>query len=124
MSLTKNDRNFRSKSGKPFPNEGEYGGFAAAITAALKAEFGGSAAAVKSVSRLTGSTERTVRNWFEGKNGPTGQTLVELIKHSDAVLNVILILSERRELMITGDLLAIRSRMRPLMELLDKLHPD
>jgi len=37
-----------------------------------------------------------VRNWFEGKNGPSGENLMALIRYSDAVLAMVLQLSGRR----------------------------
>jgi hypothetical protein len=42
-----------------------------AIALALKAEFGATSSALKTVAQLTRSNERAVRNWLEGKNGPS-----------------------------------------------------
>jgi hypothetical protein len=122
MSFTENDRNFRSKSGKTFPNEPAYARFGPAIAEALRAEFGGSTSAIKSIGKLTGANERTVRNWFEGKNGPGGDNLIALIRHSDTVLRTMLVLSDRRQLALASDLRNLHSKMRHLMEALDELH--
>jgi hypothetical protein len=47
------------------------------------------------VVALTGANERTVRNWFEAKNGPGGEYLIALCRHSDQVLTTVLTLSGR-----------------------------
>jgi len=97
MSFTENDRKFRSKIGKTFPKGGGYNGppFVEAIAIALRADFGASAAAVKRIARFTRANERAVRNWFEGKNGPSGEHLIRLMQHSDAVLGAVLSLCNR-----------------------------
>jgi hypothetical protein len=120
MSLTKNDRKVRSKSGKTFPNgtEGQPR-FADAIASALKAEFGGSPAAIKSIVKLTRTGERTVRNWFEGKNGPSGDNLMTLMRHSDEVLRTVLDLSDRRELALASDLSLLKQRMMATIATID-----
>ena len=82
MSLTKKDRINRSVSGTTFPPKR----FADAIAAALRREYGGTHAAVKTVVALTGANERAVKNWFDAKNGPSGEFLIALCAHSDEVL--------------------------------------
>ena len=47
------------------------------------------------VVQLTGANDRTVRNWFEAKNGPSGELLVALCRHSDEVLDTVLRLAGR-----------------------------
>lgn len=37
----------------------------------------------------TGATERTVKYWFSGERGPSGDHLIALARHSDAVLYVV-----------------------------------
>ena len=124
LPFLQNDRNFPPRPGKVFPNEPAYARFGPAIAEALKAEFGGSSSAIKSIVRLTGANERTVRNWFEGKNGPGGDNLIALIRHSDTVLRTMLVLSDRRQLALASDLRSLHSKMRPLMDALDALHSD
>ena len=98
MSFTENDRKLRSKNGKSFHNGGKYDGptFADVIAQALKTDFGASPSAVKRVARLTHANERAVRNWFDSKNGPSGENLVSLMEHSDAIFAVVLASSRRR----------------------------
>ena len=42
-----------------------------------------------------GASERTVKYWFQGKRGPSGEHLVSLARHSEAVLIVLLALADR-----------------------------
>ena len=55
----------------------------------------GCTAGLKIVVQLTGANERTVRNWFDAKNGPSGELLVALCRHSDEVLATVLTLAGR-----------------------------
>jgi hypothetical protein len=123
-SFHKTDRNFQSKSGKTFPDKPVYPRFGPAIAEALKAEFKGSTSAVKAVVNLTGANERTVRNWLEGKNGPGGDNLIALLRHSDTVLRTVLDLSGRGDLAVQIDLRAVRSKLKPLLQTMRDLHGD
>jgi len=104
-----------------FPNVENLGPFPLAVSYALKSELGSTHQAVKIIMRWTGAGERTVKNWLAGISGPSGQHLVDLIRHSDGVLEVILILAGRQchrlwpcvmnegRLLIYKDLLSRRS---------------
>ena len=85
MSFTENDRKIQSESGKSFPTSNEHARplFVKTIALALKEEFGGGPSAIKTAARLTRANERTVRNWFEAKNGPSGENLIPLLRYSD-----------------------------------------
>jgi hypothetical protein len=89
MSLQKDGRNFRQQSGNNFPT------FAAAVAQALRREYDHPQNGIGKVVALTGANERTVRNWFEAKNGPGGEYLITLCRHSDEVLITVLTLSGR-----------------------------
>ena len=91
MSLTNNDRKIRSESGNSFPQVR----FASEIAGALHRQCDGLPGGIEMVIRLTGANERTVRNWFEAKNGPSGELLVALCRHSDEVLDTVLRLAGR-----------------------------
>ena len=96
MSCTENDRKVRSESGGVLPAERSQSvPSSAAIAHALAAEFGSVRAAVKNLARLTNTNERAVRNWFDGKNGPSGKSLIRLMQHSDATFGVVLGLCRR-----------------------------
>ena len=72
MSLSGKDRKFRAGAGKDFPGGPSSADetFVQAIAQALGTEFGDSAGAVKTVGRLTGMNDRTVKNWFAAINTP------------------------------------------------------
>lgn len=126
MSRTKKDRNFQSKSGKEFPDndmKAPLGSsrFAAIIADALRREFGGTNAAVKIVVGFTQANERAVKNWFLAKNGPGGSHLVALMRHSEEVLETLLILAGRRDLLTLKKLSDIRLKVQEMLELLDEI---
>ena len=110
MSRPKNDRKFQSQSGKTFQGL-DAKGFVTAIAVALKAEFGATPSALKTIAQLTRSNERAVRNWLEGKNGPSGSNLVVLMRHSDRVLRTVLELADRRDLALAAELTGLCQRL-------------
>lgn len=117
-------RKFRSDSGKTFPIVAEpstAAGFATAVAEALKRQFGGSPGAVKLVVRLTGANERAVKNWFDAKNGPSGENLVALMRHSEEVLETVLALAGRDDLVIARKLSGAREKLRQMLEMIDEL---
>ena len=70
------------KTGKSIPK----GAFAGMVALSLRASLGGSRAAIKTAAAWTGANERTVKNWFAGRSGPSGDHFVGLVIHSDVVL--------------------------------------
>ena len=66
-----------------------------AIADALRRELGPTHQAIKTVMRWTGASERTAKYWLSGERGPSGEHLIRLAQHSDAVLITILIMAER-----------------------------
>jgi hypothetical protein len=125
MSFTGKDRKVRSRSGKGFqerpPPGGDEGPFAAIVAAALRRGFGTNPAAVKKVARLTRANERAVKNWFDAKNAPSGELLVRLIQHSDEVLECVLALARRNELLTTKKISDARRELREILTELDRL---
>jgi len=110
MSLTNNDRNLQSQSGKTLPA----GSFAKYVAEALHREFADDKARVKTVVSLTGANERAVRNWFDAKNGPSGEYLVRLCQHSHEVLATVLRLSGRTDCLRTAEMALVRRRAAAL----------
>ena len=101
MSFSKNDRKIRVESGKESPiDPGADTGaaFAAVIADALRRDFGDTPAHMKHIARLTGVNARTVQNWLQAKNGPSGAGLVVLMRHSDEVTAAVLSLADREDL--------------------------
>ena len=73
------------------------------------------------MARLTATNECTVHNWFEGKNAPSGENLIVLIRHSDAVLETVLGLSRRSELLVVGKLDSLRTQLEQIVVALGEL---
>lgn len=67
--------------------------YAVAIESALKRELGSSRHAVKTLSRLTSASERTVQNWLAGIRGPNGVHLIILAQHYYSVRTTIMLLA-------------------------------
>ena len=86
----------------PYPN---------AIARALQNQLGAAHQAVKIVMRRTGAGEQTVKNWLAGITGPIGQHRVDLIRHSDDVLEMLLLLAERQR--ITSAMKLVDGRVKP-----------
>ncbi len=121
MSLTKEDRNFRSGNGNSFPAGERYNSFADAVALAIKAEFGATPSTAKRVARLVSANERCVRNWLDGKNGPSGEHLIRLMRHSEMVTHSVLSLAGRATLYGGTDLAAIRGCLVELIAKIDEL---
>jgi hypothetical protein len=96
--------------------------YAAAVSDALKSELGDTHRAIKTVMRWTGSKERTVKNWIAGKNGPSGEHLVILARHSDAVMAAFQQLSGRID--ADRNAVQVRRKLTEAIELLDGARPD
>jgi hypothetical protein len=109
------------KKGIVFPNVENLGPFPLAVGYALKNELGSTHQAVKIIMRWTGAGERTVKNWLAGISGPSGQHLVDLIRHSDDVLEVFLILAGRQNIVAAQKLADARKKLAETVEQLDAL---
>lgn len=125
MSLTKKDRRKQSGTGTKFPtaplHAGGSGRFAEAIAGALTREYHGRRGAVKIVARLTGANERAVKNWFMGKNGPSGEHLVVLAQHSSSVLETFLLMAARGELVATKKIVDVRLKLKEIATLIEEI---
>ncbi|MEJ2229456.1 MAG: XRE family transcriptional regulator [Alphaproteobacteria bacterium] len=93
--------------------------FEQAIAAALKEELGLTHQAIKTVMRWTGASERTVKHWFSGTHGPSGQYLIALASNSDEVLSYFLKAANRPSLSIGPRLISIRAMLLELVKLID-----
>jgi hypothetical protein len=97
------------------------GPYPQAVAYALKCELGSTHQAVKIIRRWTGAGERTVKNWLAGISGPSGQHLVDLIRHSDDVLEVLLILAGRQPTVAAQKLVDVRNKLAETVEQIDAL---
>lgn len=95
-------------------------GFRQSIAEAMKAEWGSGPSARKEVVIITHANERAVRNWFEGRNGPSGENLVSLIRHSDVVFERVLLMSGRRPALTVMHAEDLRERLHGFMTHLDE----
>jgi hypothetical protein len=122
MSRSQKDRKLRSKTEKLFLQDAAEGfDFTQAIAEALRREYGQSPAAVKTVVRLTRTNPRAVRNWFSANNGPNGENLVVLVRHSEEVLETVLQLAGRQDLVTARKLAGAREKLREMLEMIDEL---
>jgi hypothetical protein len=129
MSRPKKGKSF-PKKGKSFPKRGGNGGsdfslddhaFAMKIALALKSELKDRNSRAKLVAGWTGASERTVKNWISGRYAPCGRHLVVLAQHSDQVLNAILSMADRQDLLLVPKVDDLR---RKVFELAAIIGPD
>ena len=95
--------------------------FSEAMARALHREFDETHAAIKTVMAFTGAKERTVRNWFDGKNGPSGESLIALCRHSDHVLETFLLLAGRTDHIKARKIVQSKQKLREILALLNEL---
>ena len=73
------------------------------------------------VMGVTGAGERSVRNWCEGKNGPNGKNLIELMRHSDEVLEALLMLAGREDVLAGKLIVDGRDKLTEMLEIIGEL---
>jgi hypothetical protein len=122
MSFPKKGKSF-PKKGKSFPKRGGDGSsdfslddhaFTMKIASALTSELKDRNSRAKLVAGWTGANERTVKNWISGRYAPSGRHLVVLAQHSDQVLNAILLMADRQDLLLARGLEDLRRRVLEL----------
>ncbi len=109
------------KKGIVIPSADELGPYSRAMAYALKCEVGSTHQAVKTIMAWTGAGERTVKNWLAGISGPSGQHLVDLVRHSDYVLEVLLVLAGRQQIAGAQKLVSVRNKLAETVEQIDAL---
>ncbi|WP_421702761.1 XRE family transcriptional regulator [Aliiroseovarius sp.] len=92
-----------------------------AISAALSQELVGAGRAAKTIIRWTDVTERTAKNWISGSYGPAGEHLIELMRHSDTVLAVVLELAGRQEVLLAERIKLARQELANVLSRLDEI---
>jgi hypothetical protein len=85
------------KEGKQLPLSGAdlSAAYARAVAEVLATELKGTHRAIKTVAKWTGASERTAKNWLSGRRGPSGPHLIALLGRSDALLERILVMAGR-----------------------------
>lgn len=128
MSFSEEDRSFRPGARTRFPldpSADTEAAFATVIADALRHDFGSVPARVKHIARLTGTNPRTVKNWLQAQNGPSGAGLVVLMRHSDAVTEAVLALADRQDHRKLVEGLRLQRELRRLAQaLLEHLGPE
>lgn len=92
-----------------------------AVRSALTYELGGAGRAAKATIKWTGVSERTAKNWIAGSYGPSGEHLIGLMKHSDAVLDAILGLAGRNEALAMEHVRIVRRELVEVLKMLDEV---
>jgi hypothetical protein len=122
MSFPKKGKSF-PKKGKSFPKRDGDGGsdfnlddraFAMKIALALKSELKDRNSRAKMVAGWTGANERTVKNWILGRYAPCGRHLVVLVQHSDQVLDAILSMAGRQDLLLARKVADVKRKVLEL----------
>lgn len=75
----------------------------------------------QTASRLTGVDRRAVKNWLDGKNGPSGEHLVILARHCDRVLEAFLVMATRSELVKAKRLEDARQKLTEILAIIDEI---
>lgn len=117
MSFPNQGKSFpgsRDRNGPIGPNSASTD-FAREMSVTLHRAFDGSASKTKTVARLTGANERTVKNWFRGLYGPSGHHLVSLARHSDEVFYLFLMLSGRSDVLESHEIANLEKRLVTLL---------
>ena len=128
MSFQKTGRNVRPDTNKTFPKSpvkieaGSNSTFVTEISDALRSAFGGSGKSIKTVMRYTGAGERTVKNWFEAKNGPSGENLIKLVHHSDEILEKLLLLAGRDDILAGKLLVDAKDKLVEMIEIINYIN--
>lgn len=105
-----------TKTGNSFLAQKQY---AAEIARALHTELGETHQATKTLMRWTNANERTVKNWLAGNNGPRGEHLVALVKHSDLALAAFLGMAGRPHALTASELPSLRQKLQVAVEGID-----
>jgi hypothetical protein len=127
MSFRKKGRKVRPVSGITFPRssgtveKSDGNDFTAVIAETLRETYGRSGRSIKTVMAYTGAGERAVKNWFGGKNGPNGENLVKLVRHSDEVLEALLLMAGREDILAGKLLVDARDKLVEMLEIIDQL---
>lgn len=92
MSFPKKGKFFPTRRGSNLPPIDPLT-FASVISLALMRARSDRQVSIKNVANWTGANERTVKNWFSGRFGPSGDHLMVLANHCDEVMEAIIRMS-------------------------------
>jgi hypothetical protein len=121
MSFPKKGKSFPKRRGGSISNLNlDDHAFAMKIATALQAELKDQNSRAKLVAGWTGANESTVKNWVVGRYGPCGRHLVVLARHSDQVLNAILSMADRRDLLLAQKVEDLRRKISEMAAIIEK----
>jgi hypothetical protein len=112
------------KSGKELPvvpDQDQRAIYAEAIAKSLRQALTAPGMSTKTVMGWTSASERTVKGWIAGTNGPRGEHLVGLMRSSDLVFSGVLALVGRATLIDEAAAAALRDPLRALNEIAGRL---
>lgn len=119
-----------SLRGKALPKKGKelhpsthrarrHSAYASTIARALRAELKAPRTSIKTVMKWTGASERTVKGWLSGANGPSGEHLMDLLQKSDRVFTQILLAADREPLVERRQLSILKTAVVHLLEAME-----
>ncbi|NTH16461.1 hypothetical protein G6L99_30560 [Agrobacterium rhizogenes] len=113
------------KKGKSFPADSGHNEisiddltFAMVISLALRRAIDDTHLNIKTVVKWTGANERTVKNWFSGRYGPSGDHLMVLANHCDEVMDAIIRMTGRKNLLVGIRLEDVERRLSAALALI------
>ena len=95
--------------------------YATMVSAALRKDLGKTHRAAKTVMHWTGASERTVKHWFAGTRGPSGEHLMTLVRHSDPVLVAFLLMAGREHRVSRDKLIEVRGKLNEVIRSFEEL---
>ena len=97
--------------------------YAEAIASALRTDVGTTRSATKTIMRWTGASERAVKYWLSGTQGPGGRHLILMARQSDAVLQTVLKLAGKDVFLLSLELSAARAALARATAIIDAIAP-
>lgn len=99
-------------------------GYARAIGEALRGDAAAGNVSAKVIMRWTGASERSVKGWISGRQGPSGEHLIALMQQSDAVWLAVVRLAGRHQADADQAIGTVRQHLAEAERLLAMLQSD
>lgn len=94
------------------------------ISLALRRASDDARVTTKTVVNWTGANERTVKNWFCGRYGPSGDHLMVLANHCDEVMEAIIRMTGRKTLLTGIRLVDLEKRLLAALALIRDIEAE
>lgn len=112
------------KTGTRLQKSSEWPSYSRMVAMTLRQELGSTHSAVKTIMRWTGACERTVKNWLSEESAPSGEHLIELMRHSDCILRVVLQCAERDTALVASEMAQALSAMKGAVAAIERTIPE